>query len=131
MPKNKRNCFARPALLLLACGTILFTAGSKCLAQSASSSPAADWLAKTTREVSPSEAELLKRSQATLLGNVITGDAWKPYRGVMPSLGTYRGIWNWDSAFHAVGISHWDPELAREQFKILFGKQLPSGLCPT
>src|ERR1035437_10856990 len=48
----------------------------------------------------------------------------------MPSLGTYRGIWNWDSAFHAVGISHWDPELAREQFKILFGKQLPNGALP-
>ena len=64
------------------------------------------------------------------MSNVITGDAWKPYRGVMPSLGSYRGIWNWDSAFHAVGISHWDPELAREQFKILFGKQLPSGALP-
>jgi hypothetical protein len=70
---------------------------------------------------------LLKRSQATLIGNVIGGDAWKPYRGVLPSLGNYRGIWDWDSAFHAVGISHSDPELARDQFKILFGKQLHSG----
>jgi putative isomerase len=134
MSKEMKKCCCRSVIhssvLLLVCGTILFAAGSKCRAQSASSALAANWLDKATRDVSPPEAALLKRSRATLMRNVITGDAWKPYRGVMPSLGSYRGIWNWDSAFHAVGISHWDPELAREQFKILFGKQLPSGALP-
>ena len=134
MSKKKKKCCCRSVIyrsvVLFVCGTILFAAGSKCRAQFASSALAADWLDKATRDVSPLEAALLKRSQATLMRNVITGDAWKPYRGVMPSLGSYRGIWNWDSAFHAVGISHWDPELAREQFKILFGKQLPSGALP-
>jgi hypothetical protein len=105
MSKEKKNCCCRSAiyssLLLLVCGTILFTAGSKCLAQSASSALAADWLESTTPDVSPSEAALLKRSQASLMSDVITGDAWKPYRSVMPSLGSYRGILNWDSAFHA------------------------------
>jgi hypothetical protein len=79
-------------LLLLVCVTLLFTAGWEGRAQSASSALAAEWLDRTTRNVSPSEAALLKRSQATLLKNVITGEAWKPYRGVMPSLGSYRGI---------------------------------------
>lgn len=72
----------------------------------------------------------MKRAQATLLGNLVEGDAWKPYRGVMPSLGTYRGIWNWDSAFHAMALSQWDPKLARDQFRILFDKQLASGMLP-
>ncbi len=134
MPQEMKNCCRRSviysSLLLLLCATTLFTARSKCLAQSASSALAADWLGRTSRDVSLSEAALLKRSQATLMNNVITGDAWKPYRGVMPSLRSYRGIWNWDSAFHAIGISHWDPELAREQFKILFGKQLSNGALP-
>ena len=49
---------------------------------------------------------------------------------IMPSLGTYRGVWNWDSAFHAVALSRWDAVLAREQLDILFDKQQPNGLLP-
>ena len=75
--------------------------------------PAEAWLAKVVETVAPVQAELLKRAQATMLGNIVQCDAWKPYRGIMPSLGTYRGVWNWDSAFHAVGLSHWDPAFAR------------------
>ncbi len=89
-----------------------------------------DWLAESVKKVTPQQANLLTRAQATLLGNMVSGDAWKPYRGFMPSLGTYRGIWNWDSAFHAVAVSHWDAELAREQFEIVFSKQLPNGELP-
>jgi putative isomerase len=88
------------------------------------------WLAESTKNVTPAESNLLTRAQATLLGNIITGDGWKPYRGFMPSLGTYRGVWNWDSAFHAVAVSHWDGNLAQEQFEILFSKQLPNGGLP-
>ena len=88
------------------------------------------WLAKIAKTVTPAQAELLKRAQATMLGNIVQCDAWKPYRGIMPSLGTYRGVWNWDSAFHAVGLSHWDPAFAREQFEILFDKQQPNGMLP-
>ena len=88
------------------------------------------WRAKVSKKVTPPEAELLKRSRATLLDNLVEGKAWAPYRGAMPSLGTYRGIWNWDSAFHAVAMSLWDPRLARDQFRILFDKQLPTGALP-
>lgn len=88
------------------------------------------WLAKVAETVTPAQADLLKRAQATMLGNIVQCDAWKPYRGIMPSLGTYRGVWNWDSAFHAVGLSQWDPAFAREQFEILFDKQQPSGMLP-
>jgi putative isomerase len=91
---------------------------------------ASAWAAKASKKVTPAEAELLRRAQATLLGNVVEGKAWAPYRGVMPSLGSYRGVWNWDSAFHAVALSLWDPKLARDQFRILFEKQLPSGALP-
>lgn len=91
---------------------------------------AAAWLAKLSATVTPAEAKLLQRSQATLLGNIVQCDGWKPYRGIMPSLGTYRGVWNWDSAFHAIALSHWDPCFAREQFKILFDKQQSNGMLP-
>jgi putative isomerase len=91
---------------------------------------AADWLKRVSSKVSPEGARLLQRAQETLLGNIVVCDGWKPYRGIMPSLGTYRGVWNWDSAFHAVALSHWDPAFAREQFDILFDKQLPNGMLP-
>jgi glycogen debranching enzyme len=88
------------------------------------------WLAESAYKVTPAESNLLERAQTTILGNIVRCDAWKPYRGIMPSLGTYQGVWNWDSAFHAVAISHWDAVLAREQFEIIFGKQLPNGALP-
>lgn len=100
-------------------------------APAAEPAPAAEaWLARVSAKAPPPEAQLLRRSQATLLGNIVKCDGWKPYRGIMPSLGTYRGVWNWDSAFHAVALSHWDPAFAREQFNILFDKQLPNGMLP-
>lgn len=93
-------------------------------------SPAEAWLEKVAKLVAPEQAKLLERAQATLLGNIVACDAWKPRRGIMPSLGTYRGVWNWDSAFHAVALSHWDPGFAREQFEIIFENQLSNGMLP-
>ena len=121
------------------CGVLTFIAlHSSAAAQAAenpgqaapNSSAAADWLARVSKNETTTESALLSRAQATLLGNEVTGDAWKPRRGIMPSLGTYRGIWNWDAAFHAVAVSHWDPSLARDQIEILFSKQLPNGALP-
>lgn len=70
---------------------------------------------------------LLTRATETLLGNAVEGQAWAPYRGIRPSRGKYNGVWNWDAAFHAVAVSHWDPELAKQQIRILFDKQLENG----
>jgi glycogen debranching enzyme len=94
------------------------------------SSPLAAEFFTSKEKATPEQAALLSRSQATLLDNLVVGEAWKPYRGFIPSPGTYRGIWNWDAAFHAVAVSLWDAGLAREQFKILFDQQLPSGALP-
>lgn len=91
---------------------------------------ASAWLNEVTHRVSPRDAQLVARAQATLLGNEVSGKAWDPYLGIMPSLGTYRGIWNWDAAFHAMAVSHWDGELAHQQVEILFSKQLPDGSLP-
>ena len=76
---------------------------------------------------------LLERAQKTLLNNVIqsTGaDGLSPYgslRGIAPSPRTYPGVWNWDAAFHMVAVSRFDAELARDQARILFSRQLESG----
>ena len=89
----------------------------------------AAWIS-ATRNLSPTESTLAKRAQATLLGNIVSSAAWKGYRGIIPSTATYKGIWNWDAAFHAVGLSLWDAKLAREQISILFDNQQPNGMLP-
>lgn len=96
----------------------------------ASTKLAEAWLRRVDRRLSKPDQTLAKRALETLLGNLVAGKAWAPYQGIMPALGTYRGVWNWDSAFHAVGLSLWDPELARDQIRILFDKQLPTGALP-
>ncbi|NUR83391.1 MAG: glycogen debranching protein [Nonomuraea sp.] len=49
---------------------------------------------------------------------------------LIPSKYGYVGLWNWDSYFHAIGLRHADPALAREQIRILLDNQRPDGLIP-
>ncbi len=111
-------------------------------------SPAAAWIAKQKSRVSERDWKLLQRAQATLESNILRGpdpatkdvfgaqkdlskpEPWAPLRGISPSPFGYRGIWNWDSAFHAVAVARWDPELAREQIRIILDRQLPGGGFP-
>jgi putative isomerase len=75
------------------------------------------------------DADLLQRAVKTLCGNTVApdGNPWSPHRGIIPSAGTYRGVWNWDAAFHALAVSRWDAELAWEQLSIFIESQLEEG----
>ena len=91
-----------------------------------------EWLNINCRNKNERDADLLKRSVETLYANVIPGEKssdlpWGKLRGIAPSLRRYRGVWNWDSAFHALAICRWDPELAREQAEINFMNQREDG----
>lgn len=56
---------------------------------------------------------------------------YHPYReGMVPSKLGYVGIWNWDSYFHAIAFRHIDPELAKNQLRILLDHQLNNGMLP-
>jgi len=93
------------------------------------------WLARFYGKKSYEEYSLLDRSVRTLLANILqspndTPLPWHPWRGITPSQISFRGIWNWDSAFHAVGVSYWDHDLACEQIYAILDRQTPSGLLP-
>ncbi len=90
------------------------------------SAAAARWLEQQQGKVSPRDATLLHRSQETLYANILDGQ-WRPLRGICPSPFQYRGVWSWDAGYHAMAISHWDAQLAREQIQIFLDRQLPSG----
>ncbi len=80
--------------------------------------------------VSDRDRALLERASAVLTGNVLPGDGypWSPLRGIVPSLTTYAGVWNWDAAFHALAVARWDKDLAYEQCRIIWNTQKENGM---
>ncbi len=78
------------------------------------------------------ERELLIRSFDTLMSNVYEENCylWSPYRCISPGKGNFQGIWNWDSAFHAIGVSRWDNALAKESILGFLKFQREDGLLP-
>jgi putative isomerase len=97
--------------------------------------PCDTWLSRHYAKLPYEEYSLLDRAARTLLANIAVPSEgrqlpWHPWRGITPSQIGFKGIWNWDSAFHAVGVSHWDPALAREQIDLFLSLQKPSGLLP-
>ena len=93
-------------------------------------------LQQLTSNYSESEKLLAKRAYDTLYSNIISpeGDikdfVFGSYRGIVPSPRTYKGVWNWDAAFHLIGMSRFDTETAKDQARIMFKYQLPNGQLP-
>lgn len=77
-------------------------------------------------------SELLKRTEEILLKNMYEpeGHPWSPYRCITPGKDWFRGIWNWDSAFHAIGMARINPELARESILGFLQFQREDGFLP-
>ncbi len=78
------------------------------------------------------EKLLADRAYEILMGNVYgrEGYPWSPYRCTAPDRSHFRGIWNWDSAFHAVGLAQWDGALAWENILGFFQFQKANGMLP-
>lgn len=86
-----------------------------------------------TEEMDARDRLLIERAVKTLKDNVIAPSEengvppFGAFRGIAPSPRTYPGVWNWDAAFHLLAVSRFDPELARDQARILFSRQLKNG----
>lgn len=91
------------------------------------------WLEENRGNVSGMEYDLLRRCAEVLYKNIAReeGLPWSPYRCITPGRGKYfRGIWNWDTAFHAMAVSRWDVRLAEECILGFAQFQLPDGMFP-
>ena len=86
-----------------------------------------------TEEMNARDRLLIERAEKTLQNNVIRASSaegsspYGNYRGIAPSPRTYPGVWNWDAAFHMIAVSRFDPDLARDQARILFSRQMENG----
>ena len=78
------------------------------------------------------DRELAARAYETLMGNLYAENTyrWSPYRCFSPGKKHFRGIWNWDSAFHAIGLARFDPALAEESILGFLQFQREDGLLP-
>ena len=78
-------------------------------------------------------AELEAQARQILLGNLRRGVGdWngKEYSFVVPSLTGYPFQWFWDSCFHAIALTHLDPDQAKAELTTLLSGAQPDGFIP-
>lgn len=86
----------------------------------------------SAKGLSEIERDLLTRSYDTLISNIYEPlkYAWGKYRLISPGKCCFKGVWNWDTAFHAIGVSRWDSRLAEENILGFLEFQCESGMLP-
>lgn len=74
-------------------------------------------------------AHVLAKAQLTLQNNWRIPAGEIKHEGLFPSYHYrwFNGFWSWDSWKHAVGLSHFDLELAKKQMKLMFEFQNEDG----
>lgn len=65
-----------------------------------------------------------------MANNLVSPSGYVKYEAMMPTKAFYVGAWLWDSALHAIAFRHVDPELARNQIRVILANQLPDGMLP-
>ncbi|MBQ8207166.1 MAG: hypothetical protein IJZ89_00325 [Clostridia bacterium] len=78
------------------------------------------------------EKDLITRSYDTICSNIYEPNKyfWGKYRLISPGKCCFKGVWNWDTAFHAIGTSRWDTELAKENILGFLAYQCEDGMLP-
>ncbi len=91
-----------------------------------------EWLSAFENRVTEREYDLLVRAYDVLRENTIQSDnaLWGKDAVISPWSGWDAGIWNWDSAFHAMTVSRFDTVLARNCINCFLKFQLPNGMLP-
>jgi glycogen debranching enzyme len=82
---------------------------------------------------SPAVQEIIDEAKRVLYGNLKTGFcrwAGTEYKYIAPAEDHYPHQWLWDSCFHAIVLSHFDIELAKNEIRNLLKIQRPDGFVP-
>ncbi len=91
-----------------------------------------EWLAQAAGKCSARDRTLLDAAYEVLKKNTVhTPEApWGDVPVISPWSGPCAGIWNWDSAFHAMTVSRYDTPLAKSCIDAFTAFQLPTGMFP-
>lgn len=74
-------------------------------------------------------SKVLAKAQLTMQNNWRIPAGEIKYQGLFPSYHYkwFNGFWSWDSWKHAVGLSYYHTELAKDQIKLIYDFQLDNG----
>lgn len=91
-----------------------------------------EWLGKYKDKVSERNYKLLSLAYDILEENTLQGPdyPWGEYAVITPWLNGGGGIWNWDTAFHAMGVSRYDTGLAKSCLEGFMQFQKEDGMFP-
>lgn len=91
-----------------------------------------NWIGSLTDSISERDLNLIRRAANTIENNIFKGEKfpWEPYVCISPGLENFDGIWNWDSAFHAMAVAYWDCDLAKDSIYGFFKFQDEKGMLP-
>jgi putative isomerase len=76
--------------------------------------------------------DLVAKTVLTLQNNTRIGAGELKHAGIFPSYHYkwFLGFWAWDSWKHAVAVSHYNSELAKDQIRVIYDYQLDNGFVP-
>lgn len=83
--------------------------------------------------VHAAHSKLQDKALALLLANRVSGYSRhhsREYAYTCPSIGRYPYQWFWDSCFHAVALSHYQPDWAQKELQSLIAVQREDGFLP-
>jgi glycogen debranching enzyme len=80
--------------------------------------------------LAPERAWLLAHALSQIKTMVYAPEGQIRRRYTTPDRWPHRGMWLWDSAFHAIGLRHIDVDLAREILEAVLDGQQPDGRLP-
>jgi neutral trehalase len=84
------------------------------------------WLRQATAPATPTMAKAFSQMK----GMIYSAEGQIKRRFTTPDRWPHRGMWLWDSAFHAIGYRHVDTALAREILSAVFDCQREDGFVP-
>ena len=90
------------------------------------------WLEQYKGKLSQREITLLEAAYDVLTRNTMCSPhaPWGNTPVISPWSGDNAGIWNWDSAFHALTVSRYNDVLAKSCIDSFVKYQLPNGMLP-
>ena len=75
-------------------------------------------------------AEAEEKAGYLLWATMVRKEGFLPRDAMLMSKNWMKSVWSWDHCFNAIALSYHAPELAWDQFMIMFDCQDPTGLLP-
>ena len=85
---------------------------------------------KTPAGMRAESAKTLCKALSQMKTQVYSPEGRMSCRWTTPDRWPHRKMWLWDSAFHAIGLRHIDPQLAKEAIDAVFDVQRADGFIP-